>query len=144
MAQGMNAPLYTVDILRLAASLPAPAELDRVDGSGDARSPACGSVVAAEVQVRDGHLEALSLDVQACAFGQASAALVTQQAAGRTREEIEAALAQLSDWLSGERETPPDWPGFEALSPARPRKARHPAIQLPFRALLAAMESTAK
>lgn len=137
----MNAPLYTVEILRLAASLPEPVRLARVDSRAEARSPTCGSIVTAEVQLAGGRIEALSLTVEACAFGQASAALVAQQATGRSHQDLETALGQLGGWLSGERQSPPDWPGFEALAPARPRKARHPAILLPFRALVAAMES---
>jgi NifU-like protein involved in Fe-S cluster formation len=137
----MNAPLYTLEILRLAGSLPEPLTLPRVDGSAEVRSVTCGSTVRTEVQLRDGRVEAVSQRVQACAFGQASAALVTQQAAGRTRDEIAAALAQLTEWLSGNRTDEPDWPGIEALAPARSRQSRHGAILLPFRALLAAMDA---
>ena len=68
----MNAPLYTVEILRLAASLPEPVELARADGSAEARSPTCGSVVRTEVSLaQDGRVEAVSQQVHACAFGQA-------------------------------------------------------------------------
>jgi NifU-like protein involved in Fe-S cluster formation len=137
----MNAPLYTTEILRLAASLPEPVQLDRVDGSASRRSPTCGSSILAEVQVKDGRVEALSQTVLACAFGQASAALVAQQAAGHTRDEVEAALDQLTAWLSGERDEPPRWPGYEALAPAVPRTGRHGAILLPLRALLGALDS---
>jgi NifU-like protein involved in Fe-S cluster formation len=140
MAEGMNAPLYTTEILRLAASLPEPQQLERVDGSAARRSPTCGSSLLSEVQVTDGHIEALSQTVLACAFGQASAALVAQQAPGRTRDEIETALDQLTAWLSGERADPP-WPGYEALTPALPRTGRHGAILLPLRALLCAMDA---
>ena len=45
----MNAPLYTTEILRLAASLPAPRELERVDGSAEERSPTCGSTIRLSV-----------------------------------------------------------------------------------------------
>jgi NifU-like protein involved in Fe-S cluster formation len=137
----MNAPLYTLEILRLAGSLPEPLTLPRVDGSAEVRSVTCGSTVRTEVQLWDGRVEAVSQRVQACAFGQASAALVTQQAAGRTRDEIAAALAQLTEWLSGNRTDKPDWPGIGALAPARFRQSRHGAILLPFRALLAAMDA---
>ena len=136
----MNAPLYTVEILRLAASLPEPVGLERVDGSAEARSPTCGSVVRTEVSLgEDGRVEAVSQQVHACAFGQASAALVARQAAERDRNQVERALAALGSWLEGSGELP-DWPGIAALSPARGRKSRHPAILLPFRALLAAIE----
>jgi len=139
MAAGMNAPLYTIEILRLAASLPEAVKLERVDGSAELRSPTCGSTVRTKVQLNKGKVEALSQQVQACAFGQASAALVAQQASERTRTEITAAIDQLSAWLSGGSEQLPDWPGIEALAPARSRRSRHGAILLPFRALLAAM-----
>jgi NifU-like protein involved in Fe-S cluster formation len=139
MATVMNAPLYTIEILRLAGSLPDRVELDRVDGSARLRSPACGSTVRTEVQMGGGVITAISQDVRACAFGQASAALVAQYAKGRSRDEIAAILAALSDWLSGERDNPGE-SEFKALAPARSRTSRHGAILLPLRALLAAME----
>lgn len=137
----MNAPLYTLEILRLAASLPEPSQLERIDSSAAQRSPTCGSTVAVNVQLDQcGRIEALSQQVHACAFGQASAALVAAGATGRGREEVTTALDQLAAWLFGERDDPPDWPGFEALAPARVRKSRHGAILLPLRALAAALE----
>lgn len=137
----MNAPLYTTEILRLAASVPEERVLDRVDGSADERSPTCGSRIRTQVQIAaDGRIEAISQKVEACAFGQAAAALVAAHAAGRSHEEVRLALAGLSDWLSGKRQDPGGWPGLEALGPARSRKGRHGAILLPFRALARAMQ----
>ncbi|HEX8414325.1 MAG TPA: iron-sulfur cluster assembly scaffold protein [Sphingomicrobium sp.] len=137
----MNAPLYTIDILRLAADLPAPRLLEREDGRAELRSPTCGSVVAVAVQLdADGRVEALGLEVQACAFGQASSALMARSAAGRKSEEVAEAVIALTDWLEGKRADSGAWPGLEALAPARSRKSRHGAILLPFRALLAAIE----
>lgn len=138
----MTPPLYTMEILRLAGSLPEPVELERADSTATERSPTCGSRVACTVKLGDdGRIEAISQKVEACAFGQASAAVVARQATGRSRHDIEQALGQLSLWLSGERDDAPDWPGLEALAPARSRKGRHGAILLPFRALLSAVES---
>jgi hypothetical protein len=51
-------------------------------------------------------------------------------------------MTQLQEWLGGSDVTP-DWPGIAALAPARPRKGRHGAILLPFRALLAAIDAAA-
>jgi NifU-like protein involved in Fe-S cluster formation len=137
----MNAPLYTLDILRLAGALPEPLQLERVDGTASERSPTCGSTVVTSVQLDDGRISALSQTVTACAFGQASAALVAQQAPGHDRQEVRTALDQLTAWLSGERSAAPDWPGYDALAPARSRTSRHGAILLPLRALAAAIES---
>ncbi len=142
MAPVMNAPLYTIEILRLAGSLPDPVRLARVDGSAQLRSPTCGSTVQTEVQLEKGVVTAISQQVRACAFGQASAALLARNATGRSREEIAEALAALAGWLDGRRDDPGGW-GLDALAPARSRTSRHGAILLPFRALLAAIEDSA-
>ena len=135
----MNAPLYTTEILRLAASLNGPKPLDREGGRAELRSPTCGSRVTTTVELDDeGKVAALSQTVHACAFGQASSALVEQGAIGCSRADVESALAALDQWLGG-GEAVPDWPGIAALAPARSRKSRHGAILLPFHTLLAAM-----
>jgi NifU-like protein involved in Fe-S cluster formation len=139
----MNAPLYTTEILRLATSLHEPHPLAREDGRAELRSPTCGSRVAVGVQLDgDGRVEAVSQQVHACAFGQASAALLEQGAIGRTRSEVEAARDQLAAWLDGD-DAAPAWPGLGALAPARSRRSRHGAILLPFRTLAAAIEAAA-
>jgi len=138
----MSRALYTTEILRLAASLSEPRDLDREDGRAELRSPTCGSRVAMIVQLdEERKVEAISLKVHACAFGQASAALIERHARGRTHNEVADALVALSRWLADEHADEVDWPGLAALEPARPRKARHGAILLPFRALLAAIEA---
>lgn len=138
----MDKPLYTTDILRLAASLGDPRSLDREDGRAELRSPTCGSRVSVTVQLDDRRrVELVSQQVHACAFGQASAALVERHAIGRTHAEVSDALIALSRWLAQEQDDAGDWPGLDTLEPARSRKARHGAILLPFRALLAAIET---
>ncbi len=139
MAAGMNAPLYTTEILRLAAGLAEPVELEPADGSAERRSRTCGSVIRTQVQLDEsGRIAALSQAVQACAFGQASAAILAAGAAGRDPAEVRAAVPEIADWLAGAT-IAPRWPGIEALAPARSRPSRHPAILLPFQALAAAL-----
>ena len=140
----MNAPLYTPEILRLAASIPEPEPFEP-HGSAELRSPTCGSTIRVEVRVDErGRVSAVSQRVHACAFGQASTALMAANAVGRSEEEVTQGFAGLSAWLAGERDEPGDWLGLTALAPARPRKSRHGAILLPFRALLAAIEAARK
>src|SRR5688572_10954510 len=79
--------------------------------------------------------------VEACAYGQAAAALVGGHVMGRSADEVQIALTDLEAWLAGKGEAPQSWPGLEVLSPAVPRKGRHGAILLPFQALLAAIEA---
>jgi len=135
----MNAPLYTTEILRLAASLSDPRDLQDADGRAELRSLTCGSRIATSVKLDEqGRVVAVGQRVHACAFGQASSALLERSATGRSRDDVSQALAELSDWLDG-NEAEPGW-GLTALAPARSRKSRHGAILLPFRALLAAIE----
>ena len=142
MAEGMNAPLYTTEILRLAASLGEPRNLATEHGRAELRSPTCGSRVSTAVELdTDGKIAAISQQVHACAFGQASAALLERGAVGRTRSEVKDAHDRFGAWLEGSADEPGDWPGLTTLAPARSRKSRHGAILLPFRALLAAIES---
>ena len=138
----MSQPLYTAEILRLAASLDDPQTLEREDGRADVQSRTCGSRISLTVQLDDERrVERLSIKVHACAFGQASAALLARHSPGRTHHEVSDAMVALSRWLTDERAKPAAWPGIAALAPARTKRARHGAILLPFRALLAAIEA---
>ena len=137
----VNAPLYTTDVLRLAAALQGARALERVDGEAELRSPTCGSRIRVSVQLDDDkRVKAVSQEVHACAFGQASAALLEANAIGRCHSELAEALVELSRWLSEEQDAA-SWPGLDALAPARTRKSRHGAILLPLRAVISAIES---
>jgi NifU-like protein involved in Fe-S cluster formation len=87
-------------------------------------------------------VEALSQQVHACAFGQASAAILQQGVRGRDVAQVDEALAAIGAWLEGSDDAPA-WPGIPALAPARSRQSRHAAILLPFRSLAAALAQAA-
>ena len=141
MAAGVKEPPYTRDILRLAASIPHLVPFDELEGATERRSQTCGSRMRAAAELDwAGRVSRYRQAVEACAYGQAAAALVGGHAIGRSRDEVATALADLELWLAGDGEVPGSWPGLDALIPARSRKGRHGAIMLPFRALLAAME----
>jgi NifU-like protein involved in Fe-S cluster formation len=141
MAAAMNAPLYTTAILRLAASIPHLGRLELPMGRAELRSPTCGSTAIAEVRLDEGgRVLELAQEIEACAFGQASAALMGAQAVGRDRRGATKVLTELGAWLAGERDHPGSWPGLGELAPARSRTGRHGAILLPFRTLVAAIE----
>lgn len=132
----MNAPLYNIHILRLAASIPFHERLAAPMASVEKRSPVCGSVVRVDVNVDDaGCLAALGLSVSACALGQASASLMAAHAVGKSASELAAARDELAAWLAGGRTDVPDWPSFDVLAPALPHSARHAAIRLAFEAV---------
>ena len=133
-------PPYTLDILRLAASLPLDAEVAGANGAGEARSTTCGSTLRSTVRVEEGRVAALGQKVTACAYGQASAALVQGWAPGRLKAELIVMRAALKAWLEGRGELPEP---FALLAPVQGRTGRHGAVLLPFDALLAALREKA-
>jgi NifU-like protein involved in Fe-S cluster formation len=137
----MNPPPYTREILRLAAAIPYLEPFTELEEATEHRSPTCGSRMRVAVELDwAGRVKRLRQAVEACAYGQAAAALMGGHAMGRSADEVAAALAELEAWLAGDGDVPAAWPGLEVLSPALSRKGRHGAILLPFRALLAAIE----
>ena len=137
----MTLHTYTRDILRLAASLGEPAVLDRIDGEAERRSVTCGSRVWVDVKLKNGSAVAVSQRIEACAFGQASAALMVAGAPGKSAADVRSALGSIERWLKGDDAAVAAWPGLAVLEPARSRVGRHGAILLPFQALLGAMEA---
>lgn len=134
--------LYSSRILALAADIPHLGRLNAPDATVKRRSPLCGSAVTADVEVSDGRLSGLGLDVKACALGQAAAAVSGGAAVGLQLEEISTARDQLRAMLKGKGGTP-DAPfeGFEVLTPAVEYKNRHASIMLTLEAIVEAMET---
>ena len=141
----MSAPLYTRDILRLAAAIPHLGRLVDAQASAEKRAPVCGSSVVVDVALDSaGRVAALGQEVKACAFGQASAALLGAHLLGRSPAELAETRDALAAWLAGTRDDPGSWPGLDLLAPARRLSARHGAILLPFQAAAEAAELAAR
>ena len=136
MFNAVSTPLYTRDILRLAASIPHLGLLGHAAARSERASALCGSRVTVTVAVDDaGRVSALGQEVKACALGQASAALMGRHAIGRSATELAAARDALADFLEGVSGDPGDWPGLDALAAARAYPARRASIMLPFEAV---------
>lgn len=130
--------LYTPEILTLATQL---AQFRLDDGMalrGQARSASCGSSLTVGLRLDDqGRIAQIGLAPQACAIGQAAAAIMATAAVGRGLDGFRQAEASLAAWLSGRGELP-DWPAIGILDKARDYPARHGAILLGWRAVIAA------
>ena len=143
MAAGVTEPLYTRDILRLAASISGQRTFAEMGDAAVLRSATCGSRMAMRVTLDgEGRVANIVQAVEACAFGQAAAALMGNAAVGSGEDELRAAIGGIEAWLCGNDGAAASWPGLEVLEPARGRSGRHGAILLPFRALLAAIEDS--
>lgn len=137
------ARLYTPEVLTLATGLAALPFDPGMPFHGEARSPSCGSTLAVSLDCdSEGRIRAVGLRAQACAIGQASAAIFAGGAIGRTRDDVASAGARLADWLGGAGPRPDEWPGIAAIEAARAFPGRHGAMMLPWKAALAALPST--
>ena len=146
----MNAPagraerLYTPAVLALATSLagwPLGPDLPLV---GEARAASCGSRLRLGLALdARGRITQVGVAAQACAVGQAAAALFAAAAAGRDGAEVARASAALEAWLAGTAPLP-DWPGLAAIEAAQAFPARHGAVMLAWHAATAALSHHAR
>ena len=111
---------------------------------GSARSVTCGSAVNVALGLDDkGRIAKVGIRTQACAIGQASAALFAQAVVGCNADSIGAALMSMNRWLK-EGGKMPDWPGLATIAAARDYPARHGAILLAWEAALDALSTATK
>lgn len=133
--------LYTPEVLALAASLadfPLAADLPL---RGEARSQACGSAIELGLALGpSGAISRIGIRANACAVGQAAAAIFAAGAAGQSSGGLSRALDEIEAWLGGAAGLP-GWPGLGAIAAAREFPGRHGAIVLAWKAARAALAS---
>lgn len=134
--------LYSDRILTLAANLPRAGRLAAPDATSLKVAKLCGSRVIVDVVVRDGAVVDLGQDVQACALGQAAAAVLGAHGVGATVEELEAARDALRAMLK-EGAAPPQgrFADLAPLAVVKDYPARHASTMLAFEAAAEAARS---
>lgn len=132
------ATLYTPEVLGLATSLAQYRLDDTLPLRGHARSASCGSTLTVGLALDgQGRIARIGLAAQACAIGQASAAIMVAHAKGLSQADFARAEGEIAAWLAGSG-TMPDWPALAVIATAKEFPARHGAILLGWRAVLAA------
>lgn len=127
-------PLYTPEILSLATSLAGWPWDESLPMQTTVRSRSCGSTLTLGVETdAEKRITRLGLKPQACAIGQAAAAIFAASAVGCGAAEIADAEQALADWLTG-KGAMPGWPGIDTLAAARAYPGRHGAIMLAWQA----------
>lgn len=129
------ATLYTRDVLALAASLEAK-RLEKAEVSVTRKSRICGSTVTVDVAFEGDRIKAFGAEVEACALGQAAAAIAEKHAVGAGLDDIRTVRAALEALLAGsDAAFPGGWQDLAIFEKARQHKGRHSAILLPYLAL---------
>ncbi len=136
----MFGDLYNTDILTLSAGLKN-ARLDEPDGTARKVSKLCGSWLEIDLKVNEGVVSDCALRVQACALGQASAAILKDKIIGTNLEDMTAARDALYAMLKEGGAAPQG--RFEKLALLKgvaDYPARHTSTMLAFDAVVEAME----
>lgn len=145
MADRAVTKLYTPDLLALSVKLADFPLVGDFAYQAQARSRTCGSTITVGVDLgHEGTLTRLGMQVNACAIGQSSAAILALEAKGRSVSDFAATLSSIEAWLESADDphiAHPEWPGFEALAPARIHKGRHGALLLAWTAVNQALSS---
>ena len=127
--------LYSARILTLAANMPRAGRLANADASSEKVSRLCGSRVLVDLKLEDGRVSDFAQDVQACALGQAAAAVLGENVIGATVDELETARDQLRDMLkAGARPPEGRFVDLKVLQPVKDYPARHASTLLAFEA----------
>lgn len=136
----MFTELYNTEILSLSATLKNEA-LDAPQGTSRKVSKLCGSWVEIDVNMKAAHVSEAALRVQACALGQASAAILKTQIIGANLTELKHARDGLRAMLK-EAGAPPigRFARLKLLIGVADYPARHASTLLAFEAAVEAVE----
>ena len=134
--------LYSSKILEIAGAARQMPRLDSPHGTARKVSRVCGSAIAVDLKVDDGRVIAYGADVNACALGQTSAAIVAEHIVGATPRELRALRDQMTAMLKADGAPPTGrWDDLKYLEPVRAFPARHASTLLVFDAVVAALDA---
>lgn len=83
-----NVPIYSLEIMQIAANMPDCERLQNPDASVRKTAPICGSVIEVDIKVKDGYISAFGQKINACVLGQAAASVVAKNIIGSSFEEM--------------------------------------------------------
>ncbi len=132
--------LYNMDVLSLAANIKHVGRLENPQGTARKVSKLCGSWLEVDVNMQDGKVAEFAVRLQACALGQASAAILSENIIGAKIVEIHAARDALYAMLKNGGAPPKGrFAKLFLLEGVAAYPARHTATLLAFDAAVAAV-----
>jgi len=135
----MNEALYQQAIMDLAKDEAHAGQLDGPDATATLDNPLCGDRVTIDVKLSEGKtVSEIAHSVKGCLLCKASATLMSRQAQGANRQDVENLKMSLEKLLSGHVE-----PGGEisVFTLVRAHKSRHDCLRLPIDTLLEALKA---
>jgi nitrogen fixation NifU-like protein len=135
----MTAALYHEEMVTRArrafgrGRLPAPAASITLD------NPLCGDRVTLDVAISGDTVQAVGHEVKGCILCEASAATISEFAAGRQPKELRDMEAAVQALLKNGAPPPDRFADLEVFSPVHGAKSRRDCVLLPFEALTKAL-----
>jgi nitrogen fixation NifU-like protein len=133
--------IYHEAIKALADAAVGQGTLDRPDAVAFIDNPLCGDCVEMQVSLREGHIDALAHKVRGCLLCRAAASAIGKHALGADRAGIERIGAAVTAMLEQQAAPPAGWDELLVFAPVHGHPSRYGCVQLPFRALLQALDS---
>lgn len=134
--------LYSEKILEIAGNQPIPGRLPDAHASARRVSRVCGSAIEVDVKVEDGVITGYGHEVQACALGQTSAAIVATHVVGTPAAEFRRVRDEMTTMLKADGAPPAGerWEDLKYLEPVRHYRPRHTSTLLVFDAVCDALD----
>ncbi len=136
--------LYSREILRRTTQLQHLGRLANPQGTADRVAKLCGSTIHVELNLGgapdDECISDFAMEIQACALGQAAAAILSQHVVGAQVGDVVAARDALRALLKGEETAfPPRFADLEILKSVKDYPARHASTLLSLEATVDAI-----
>lgn len=134
----MSDAFYDQAILQQARTATGAGRLAQPDGSAMVDNPLCGDRVTIDLTLAEGKVASIGHLVRGCVLCEAAAALIAEKAPGQTPAALRDAAAAIRPMLRDGAALP--WPELAMFTPVRAVRSRHDCVDLPFRALAAALD----
>jgi NifU-like protein involved in Fe-S cluster formation len=138
----MSDPLYTVDVLRLAAEAKGAGRLPEPHGTYTEHNPACSDRSTVDLTVEGGRVAAMAHDTKACVLAQASASILGAALPGRTYDELVKLKADVVEMFDSRKPPAGPFTPYAVLSDVAKYPLRQKCVLLPIDAALKAFEAS--
>lgn len=138
----MSDPLYSKDLLRLAADAHAAGRLQRPHATGVAFNPACGDRVTVDLELAGDRIGEIAMEAKACVLAQASASILGGTLKGFGRSDVERLQVDVRAMLERQTHAPASpFAAYGVFQGAAVYASRHRCVLLPIQAVLNALEA---
>jgi len=137
----MSDPLYSLDVLRLAAEAKGAGRLSKPHGTGSEHNPACGDRSTVDLRIENGGIAQMAHETRACVLAQASASILAT-VPGCTYADLLRLKAEVAAMLAGGKPPADPFATYAVLGDVVRYPSRHKCVLLPIEAALKAFEAS--